>query len=793
MANNIPGNGAGSRTSVVRLGVETASEVVAHETGHTLGLRHTNNNVPAAGGAPPGCYNTAVDPATNWPFANNRIQSAARLEVGYDVVARRPLDPQNTFEIMSYCVPRWISPQRYKMLITALSGGAVTSTSSATAEAASEVVPAWLVSGTIANGTATFDPLFLFETKPGAGDGSYHVEVLDAAGQVIVSRAFDPFTPDAETVEVITAGPQRFSVLVPKPAAAASIVIRSAADQILATLPLSGATPTVLLAGPVAPTTLSGPVLLTWTIADADSLSHTTRVHYSADDGQTWSELGVVTNNQLLVDFDELPGGSTSRLRLIVSDGVNSSAATFGPYSTPKKGSVTATILSPTHDVVVQPGHLFLEGVGTDIDDGTLTGSALTWSSDQAGELGSGELLDVDLAAGMHTIHLKATDGDGNSNTANITVVVAGAAPQVDLTTVALDMLPTTCVAATINVTAPGLPASVIEYSLDGGATWKAVPLSLVPFRFIVPGSGFFHLIARVSDAAGQSTADDEEFFTSAPCNQPTDVTPPEVRATVTGTPGNGGWYTSAVTVTWQVNDPESGISEASGCGDTVLSSDTAGVTLTCSATNGAGVITTESVTIRIDQTPPQVSAARAPEANTNGWNNSPVTVTFACFDAMSGLAPQGLPSPIVIASEGRRQSASASCADAAGNVASMTVADINIDMTAPSVSLTASLPFLWPPNGSNVPDEISGMIADTLSGADSATFEVHDEYGFVQPNGAMTIGGDGRYSATLLLESRRLGEDRDGRRYDVIVTVNDQAGNRSTTRTAIVVPHDQR
>jgi len=793
MANNIPGNGAGSRSSVIRLGVETASEVVAHETGHTLGLRHTNNNVPAAGAAPPGCYNTAVDPATNWPFANNRIQSTARLEVGYDVVARRPLDPQNTFEIMSYCVPRWISPQRYKMLITALSGGAVASPSAVTTAEASDPVPAWLLSGTIANGAATFDPLFVFETKPGPGEGSYRAEVLDASGQLLVTRAFDPFTPEAETADAPVTGPQRFSVLVPKPTAAASIVIRSATDDIAGTLSLSGAAPTVLLVGPAPPTTLSGTALLTWTIADADSLTHTTRVHYSADDGQTWSELGVVTNNQLLVDFDALPGGAATRLRLIVSDGINSSTATFGPYSTPKKQSVTATILSPAHDVVVQPGHLFLEGVGTDVDEGTLTGSALTWSSDHAGELGSGELLDVDLATGTHRIQLKATDSDGNSDTANVTVVVAGAAPLVDLTAVALDTLPTTCVAATIAVTASGLPASLVDYSLDGGETWQTVPLSRLPFRFIVPGSGFFHVIARAFDAAGQSTADDEEFFTSATCTQQTDLTPPEVTATVTGTPGTAGWYTSAVTVNWQVEDLESGIADASGCETTLLTSDTTGVTLTCSATNGAGMTTTQSVTVRIDQTAPQISAVRAPEANANGWNNTPVTVTFACIDATSGLAAGSLSSPVDISSEGQGQSADGSCADVAGNVASMTVTNINIDMGAPTVTASASLPFLWPPNGKTVPDVISGQIVDALSGLDFATFEVRDEYGVVRPTGAIAPGRDGSYATTLMLEASRLGEDLDGRRYDVILTVQDKAGNRATTSTVIVVPHDQR
>lgn len=640
MANDIPGHGAGSRTSVLRLGVETASEVVAHEAGHMLGLRHTNTNVPAAAGSPPGCYNTAVDPATDWAFGNNRIQSTARLEVGFDVVARRPLDPQNTFDVMSYCVPRWISPQRYKTLIAALSGGAVTS---ASVTAAVEAGQAWLVSGSIVNDTLHLDPLFTFETASQPGEGTHRVDVLDGAGAVLVTRAFTPFTPDAESADAPAAGPPRFSVVVPQPAGAASLVVRSATDQVLGTLLLDGAAPTVQFIAPGAPGFLSGVVSLIWTIADPDSASHTTRVHYSADDGQTWSELGIVNTGELRVDFDTLPGGTSAKIRLIVSDGINSSTSVFGPFMAPRKSTVTAEILSPATDTVVQPGRLFLEGVGTDVDDGTLTGSALRWSSDLTGELGSGELLGADLAPGRHTVQLEATDSDGNTTTAHVSVLVAGPAPLVDLTTVALDALPTTCVAATIDVTAAGLPATLVEYSLDGGGTWTPVPLGRLPYRFIVPGSGFFHLIARAFDAAEQSTADGEQFFTSARCTQQADLTPPDVRPTLTGTRGSFGWHTSDVTVAWTVEDPESGIADATGCETIALTSDNAGVTLTCTATNGAGLSTSVPVTIKIDKSAPEIVGLPVSCVLWQPNGQLLPVATVVATDALSGVVPGAL------------------------------------------------------------------------------------------------------------------------------------------------------
>jgi hypothetical protein len=83
------------------------------------------------------------------------------------------------------------------------------------------------------------------------------------------------------------------------------------------------------------------------------------------------------------------------------------------------------------------------------------------------------------------------------------------------------------------------------------------------------------------------------------------DLTPPEVAPIVTGTLGANAWYTSNVTVTWNVADGGSGIASLSGCGPSSVTSDTTGITLTCTATNGAGLTSTLPITIKIDKTAP--------------------------------------------------------------------------------------------------------------------------------------------------------------------------------------------
>lgn len=82
-----------------------------------------------------------------------------------------------------------------------------------------------------------------------------------------------------------------------------------------------------------------------------------------------------------------------------------------------------------------------------------------------------------------------------------------------------------------------------------------------------------------------------------------TDVTPPVVVPVVSGPLGSNGWYVGDLTVGWDVSDPESSFT-TSGCETTTIVADTAGTTLTCSATSYGGAAT-QSMTVKRDATPP--------------------------------------------------------------------------------------------------------------------------------------------------------------------------------------------
>ncbi len=86
----------------------------------------------------------------------------------------------------------------------------------------------------------------------------------------------------------------------------------------------------------------------------------------------------------------------------------------------------TAQIESPNDDAVYQSGAtIIFSGIGSDIEDGLLSGDALSWTSDMDGALGTGTVLQTNtLSLGTHSITLTATDSLHATGTAIITVTV---------------------------------------------------------------------------------------------------------------------------------------------------------------------------------------------------------------------------------------------------------------------------------------------------------------------------------------------------------------------------------
>ena len=156
-------------------------------------------------------------------------------------------------------------------------------------------------------------------------------------------------------------------------------------------------------------------------------------------------------------------------------------------------------------------------------------------------------------------------------------------------------------------------------FSVTVGALPPGLSLSSAGLLSGTPvGSGSFSFEVTARNLLGAATA----TFMIVVAQ---DSTAPIVTANVTGTLGLNGWYTSDVGVSWTVSDPESAIDSSTGCGSTTLSSDTAGTTLTCTATSAGGT-SSSSVTIKRDATPPGVTCAAAPVYVLGGSHAGDVT-----------------------------------------------------------------------------------------------------------------------------------------------------------------------
>jgi len=91
-----------------------------------------------------------------------------------------------------------------------------------------------------------------------------------------------------------------------------------------------------------------------------------------------------------------------------------------------------------------------------------------------------------------------------------------------------------------------------------------------------------------------------------------TDSTAPVIEPNIVGTLGSNGWYTSGVTVTWTVTDPESDVTSMTGCDEVNITADQASTDYTCEATSAGGT-DHNTVSIKRDATAPLLNPSVSP------------------------------------------------------------------------------------------------------------------------------------------------------------------------------------
>ncbi|MEM9557543.1 MAG: carboxypeptidase regulatory-like domain-containing protein [Acidobacteriota bacterium] len=195
------------------------------------------------------------------------------------------------------------------------------------------------------------------------------------------------------------------------------------------------------------------------------------------------------------------------------------------------------------------------------------------------------------------------------------------------------------------------------------------------------------------------------------------DRTPPVLVAAVAPQANAVGWHDGPVTVSFTCEDPLSGVPR---CPEpVVVDTEGAGQVVDVSISDRAGNSASASVSISLDASAPTIVATVDPPANAAGWHNGPVTVSFDCQDALSGI--DTCPPPEVISSDGAGQLVEGIAVDLAGNQTTTSVS-LSIDTEPPVFSPDDFGPAPCPELTFELEPEVRACFDDVGSGVDLAT-----------------------------------------------------------------------
>jgi hypothetical protein len=209
-------------------------------------------------------------------------------------------------------------------------------------------------------------------------------------------------------------------------------------------------------------------------------------------------------------------------------------------------------------------------------------------------------------------------------------------------------------------------------YKLDGGAANSGTDVDIA-------GNGTHTLEYWSVDKAGN-----EETHKTVEVK--VDGSSPTISHTLTPAANADGWNNSDVTVSFDCDDAVSGI--ASCTEDQVVADEGKAQVVTGTVTDNAGNTATDDAVVNLDKTAPSITGSKDRPANAAGWYSADVTVSFLAEDNLSGIASISDPTTL---GEGENQSVTGTATDVAGNTGSDTVAGIDIDKTAPSLSGAAT------------------------------------------------------------------------------------------------------
>jgi hypothetical protein len=402
------GRVAGVQTAAIHDGHHyLGSYALVHELAHILdnqGLAHTpfDPNRNECGDVLPGDIAKdypSFDPAGTIGDWGIRIYGTR-----YELV-----DPTDNYDIVSYCVPYWISLHNYKRFHNGFQNYGPDTAAAGAAPGSQLLISGRVISATQVEAVAP-------PTADAAGD--YCIELRDAADAPLDRRCFSP-----SFYEAVTGGPSDaagFHLAVPWVEGATAVVV-TRGDDVLGRVMGSGNRPAVNT--PVWQMSEDGSSLaISWQASDPDGDDLVYNVGLSSARGYIPLAFEI-REEQLAVDARRLPGGEPLTLVIEVSDGFHSRRGE-SPQSLNLPAKPPIVTIDPVAEgslVAGQPFWVF--GFASDVEDVALPEEALVWSANGQ-ELGRGSQLFATLPPGEHTLTLTATDSDGEQAMTETTLLV---------------------------------------------------------------------------------------------------------------------------------------------------------------------------------------------------------------------------------------------------------------------------------------------------------------------------------------------------------------------------------
>lgn len=413
---------------------------LAHELGHNYGRFHIDQTLSGSSCGtqkpdrpwqlnPPYPF----DPCTIGPVSYSDPASF----FGFDPITRTVIPPDMAGDTMSYADSHWTSKAYWDALLGVVAnpppelspapgappqlagpndsflflGGKIHFASNSV-----ELLPAHVVPGSL------FDLNFLESSlaaleKLGA-TLPYRIKLLDLAGKVLSDQPLR-FLSGVDGGLDETA----FLEITLFPPATDRIQIWSG-TQLLSEQFVSAHKPSLALGQPVYQADTHR-VHLSWSAADADGDALLFTVLYSPDHGGSWQVIDPAhASEQISIDGDLLPSGSNAQLRVIATDGLQSTIVDSQPFTIPAHNPKVVISGLASGQRVPYGTPISLHGLAYQPEYGTLEANRLHWlvtapASLQLSATGSSFPLG-NLAPGHYVVSLSATGPDNRSGNAEI-------------------------------------------------------------------------------------------------------------------------------------------------------------------------------------------------------------------------------------------------------------------------------------------------------------------------------------------------------------------------------------